>query len=63
MDELFIEFCDKLQSKSRSLAQVLAPFIGILTNLYQAIGVLRNEPKNVALLAVGTLSPDLSKLQ
>lgn len=63
MDELFIEFCDKLQSKSRSLAQVLAPFIGILNNLYEAIGVLKNEPQNPALLATGNLSPDLAKLK
>ena len=60
MDQLFVEFCNKLQSKSRSLAQVLAPFIGILTNLYEAIVVLKNEPLNPAILAASNLSSELS---
>lgn len=37
MDNLFIEFCEKIKTKSRSLPQFLAPFIGILVNLYRAI--------------------------
>lgn len=37
MDKLFNEFCDKIKTKSRTLPQFLAPFIGILVNLYRAI--------------------------
>lgn len=37
MDKLFIEFCEKIKTKSRSLPQFLAPFIGILVNLYSKI--------------------------
>ena len=43
MDQLFTEFCDKLQSRSRTLAQVMAPFVAILTNLYLATKALPAE--------------------
>ena len=44
MDKLFIDFCEKIKTKSRSLPQFLAPFIGILVNLY------RKLPKDMNLL-------------
>jgi hypothetical protein len=37
MDKLFIDFCEKIKTKSRSLPQFLAPFIGILVNLYRKL--------------------------
>ena len=40
MDAMFVDYCSKLQTRSRTLPQFLAPFIGILTNLYTAIGEL-----------------------
>lgn len=43
MDKLFIEFCDKIKTKSRSLPQFLAPFIGILVNLYRAIQEIQEK--------------------
>ena len=43
MDELFKKFCDKLQTRSRTLVQFLVPFIGILTNLYMAITELSSN--------------------
>lgn len=37
MDKLFVDFCDKIKTRSRSLPQFLAPFIGILVNLYRKL--------------------------
>ena len=37
IDKLLIDYCTKLQTRSRTLPQFLVPFIGILTNLYTAI--------------------------
>jgi len=68
MDQLFIEFCDKLQSRSRTLAQVMAPFIGILTNLYLAVNVLTgatdeaSKIRQGALAASDSLSPEVNRL-
>lgn len=48
MDSLFNEFCSKLMSKSRNLPQVLAPFIGILTNIYYAIHEIQGGNSKLA---------------
>ena len=40
MDALFIDFCNKMQTRSRSLPQFLVPFVGMLVNLYTAIEYL-----------------------
>lgn len=49
MDTLFEKFCDKLQTRSRTLAQFLVPFIGILTNLYTAISELSTDTSRSAI--------------
>ena len=40
MDKMFKDACDKLQTKSRTLPQILAPFIGMLANIQSAIKTL-----------------------
>lgn len=75
MDQLFIDYCNKLQTRSRTLPQFLVPFISILTNLYNAISELSSSGKNsstagrddwesrlTAVTAAQNLSPDLSRL-
>lgn len=63
MDTLFNEFCGKLMSKSRSLPQVLAPFIGILTNLYIAIHELQGTGAELSEQLTGQVSPSIIKLR
>ena len=64
MDNLFIDFCNKLQTRSRTLPQFLVPFIGILTNLYTSITELtpgsEDRAKATAIQAAMSLSPDLT---
>ena len=60
MDQLFVDFCNKLQTRSRTLPQFLVPFIGILTNLYMAISELSPTTNPVG-AAVASLSADLSQ--
>lgn len=67
MDQLFVDYCKKLQTRSRTLPQFLVPFISILTNLYNAISVLTSgkddwEARLTAVNAAASLSPDLSRL-
>ena len=73
MDQLFIDYCTKLQTRSRTLPQFLVPFISILTNLYNAISELSSpansttgrddwESRLTAVTAAQNLSPDLSRL-
>ena len=65
MDNLFIDFCNKLQTRSRTLPQFLVPFIGILTNLYTAISEVsptsEDRAKATAIQAAMSLSPDLNR--
>ena len=65
MDNLFIDFCNKLQTRSRTLPQFLVPFIGILTNLYSSITELtpggEDRAKATAIQAAMSLSPDLTR--
>lgn len=60
LDADFIEFCSKLQSKSRTLPQFLAPFIGILTNLYKAIAELAPPQSTDASAALNHITSSLS---
>ena len=64
LDSLFVDFCNKLTSRSRTLPQFLVPLIGILTNLYSAISVLSSSSaEDVQRRAISeSLSDDLSKL-
>lgn len=64
MDSLFEDFCSKLQTRSRTLPQFLAPFVGILSNLYTAITELSPDSPTLSIAASSlspaqTLSPDL----
>ena len=52
MDKIFIEFCEKIKTKSRSLPQFLAPFIGILVNLYRAIPNLSKIQEMKSIVAI-----------
>jgi len=61
VDALFVDFCTKLHTKSRTLPQVMVPFIGILSNLYTAILELTESGKLRA-NAAASLSPELSQL-
>ena len=43
LDNFFEFFSAKITQKSESLPQFLAPFIGILTNLYKAVNEFGNK--------------------
>lgn len=59
MDKLFVEFCEKIKTKSRTLPQFLAPFIGILVNLYSRIS---DESLTAAIQANSTSLDNLASL-
>ena len=65
MDVLFIDFCQKLQTRSRTLPQFLVPFIGMLVNLYTAIECLSGQQEEITIQDRSikeTLSQDIEKL-
>ena len=65
MDALFVDFCTKLQTRSRTLPQFLVPFIGILVNLYTAIQYLSSQSEESKIqdsTIQETLSADIKKL-
>lgn len=59
MDKLFVEFCEKIRTKSRTLPQFLAPFIGILVNLYRKI---QDESLSAAVQAENATLDNLTSL-